>query len=74
MMISLRLSDSESMLLKKYAELNHISVSELIRQSIFDRIEDEIDLKVYEEAMAAYRANPVSYTHEEVRDMLELDQ
>ncbi len=73
MTISLRLNDDESMLLKKYAELNHISVSELVRQSVFDRIEQEIDLNAYEKAIAAYRADPVSYSHEEVRRMLELD-
>ena len=34
MTISLRLSDEDTALIKKYAELNRMSVSELIRQSV----------------------------------------
>ena len=47
MTISLRLSDEDTALIKKYAELNRMSVSELIRQSVIERIEDEYDLKAY---------------------------
>ncbi|MHC1761636.1 MAG: type II toxin-antitoxin system RelB family antitoxin [Negativicutes bacterium] len=72
MTISLRLSDKETVLFKKYAELKNLSVSELIRQTVMERIEDEYDLKAYEKAMAEYRENPVAYSHEEVRRMLEL--
>lgn len=45
--ISLRLSDADNSLIKKYAELNGMSVSDLVRQSVLDRIEDEYDLKAY---------------------------
>ena len=71
MAISLRLSDEETTLIKKYAELNGLSVSELIRQSVLERIEDEYDLKAYDEALAEYLADPVTYTHAEVIKMLE---
>lgn len=73
MLISLRLSEQESNLFKKYAEMNRMSVSDLIRQSVMERIEDEYDLKVYEDAIAEYQKNPVTYTHDEVKKMLELD-
>ncbi|NLA69538.1 MAG: ribbon-helix-helix protein, CopG family [Clostridiales bacterium] len=73
MTLSLRLSDEDTLLIKKYAELNHISVSELMRQSVMERIENEYDLKVYEKAIAEYNANPVSYSHDEAKKMLELD-
>lgn len=72
MTISLRLNDEESMLFKKYAELNGLTVSELVRQSVLERIEDEYDLKAYEEAMEEYRKNPVTYSHEEVAKMIGL--
>ena len=39
---------------------------------LMEHIEDELDLQAYEEAMAEYKANPVTYTHDEVREMLEL--
>lgn len=69
--ISLRLSDDDSMLIKKYAELNGISVSELVRQAVMDRIETEYDLRAYERAIEEYRKNPITYSHEEVVRMLE---
>jgi len=72
MTISLRLSDEDTALIKKYAELKRMSVSELIRQSVIERIEDEYDLKVYEKAMAEYRQNPVTYSLEDVERELGL--
>lgn len=72
MTISMRLSEQDAMLFKKFAELKNISVSELVRQSVMERIEDELDLQAFENAMAEYKANPVTYTHDEVRRMLEL--
>ena len=73
MAISLRLNAEESALIKAYASLKHLSVSELIRQTVIEKIEDEYDLKTYEKSMAEYKANPVTYTHEEVKRMLEMD-
>lgn len=72
MTISIRLNNEDSMLFKKYAEINGISVSELVRQSVLERIEDEYDLAVYEKAIAEYRKNPVTYTLDEVTKELGL--
>lgn len=72
MTISLRLNDEDTMLIKKYAELKKLSVSELIRQTILERIEDEYDLKVYKTAMKEYLENPKTYTLEEVEKELGL--
>lgn len=72
MAMSLRLSDEETMLFKKYAELNKMTVSELIRQTVLERIEDEYDLKAYEKAMEEYKKNPVTYTLDEVEKELNL--
>ena len=66
MTISLRLNDSDTILIKKYAEMKGLSVSDVIRQTVLERIEDEFDLDAYETAMAEYRANPVTYTLDEV--------
>lgn len=73
MTISLRLNDRESDLFKRYADMHGITVSELVRQSVLSRIEDEYDLQAYDKALAAYHDNPVTYTHDEVKRMLELD-
>lgn len=72
MTISLRLSDADTILFKKYAEMNGLTMSELVRQSVMERIEDEYDLKAYDKAMAEYRANPVTYSLDEVERILGL--
>ncbi len=72
MTISVRLNDEDTALIQKYAELKGMSVSELVRQSVLERIEDEYDLKAYEKAMVSFRANPVTYTLDEVEQELGL--
>lgn len=71
-MLSVRLNAEETLLFKKYAALNGISVSELIRQSVLERIEDEYDLHVYEAALAEHYKNPATYSLEEVERELGL--
>ena len=72
MTISLRLKNEDLMFVKRYAELNGMSVSELVRQSVLERIENEYDLKAYTKAIAAYRTNPVTYSLDEVEKELDL--
>lgn len=72
MTISLRLNNEDSMLIKKYAELNKISVSELVRQAVLERIEDEYDLKAYRDAMESYRQDSTTYSLDEVEKELGL--
>ena len=72
MTLSLRLSDEDATLIRRYAEMNGMTVSELVRRSVIERIEDEFDLKLYEKAMADFKADPVTYTLDEVESELGL--
>jgi RHH-type rel operon transcriptional repressor/antitoxin RelB len=72
MAISLRLNDQDAKLFKKYAELKGMSVSELVRQSVFEKIEDEYDLEAYEKARADYQENSVTYSLDDVKEELGL--
>lgn len=72
MTISLRLSEEDTLLIKKYAEINSLSVSELIRQSVMEKIENEYDLEIYSKALAEYKENPVTYSLDEVERELGL--
>ena len=72
MTISLRLSDEDTLLIKKYAELNRLSISELIRQTVMERIENEYDLEVFDKAMEEYKNDPVTYSLDEVQKELGL--
>ena len=69
-MISLRLNDDDTMLFKKYAKMNGITVSELVRQSVIEKIENEYDLKAYEKAKSAYKVNPKTYSLDETEQEL----
>ncbi len=51
MAISIRLSKEEETLFKRYAQLQRKSVSEMIRNTVIEKIEDEIDLRTYREAL-----------------------
>ena len=72
MTISVRLSDKDAKLFKAYADINGISMSELIRSSVLERIEDEYDIKIYEEAMKEYLSDPKTYSMDEVEKELGL--
>ena len=72
MTISLRLSEQDAALFKKYAEIKNITVSELVRQAVMERIEDELDLQAFKKALAEHKESPITYSHDEVRQMLEL--
>lgn len=72
MTISIRLNNEDTQLVKSYANLHGISVSEFVRRSILEHIEDELDLKAYDEAMEEYKKNPKTYSLEEVERELDL--
>ncbi len=72
MTISVRFSEEETDLIKKYASQNRLSVSDLIRSTMMERIEQEYDRKAYQQAMAAYKKNPVTHTLDEVEQKLGL--
>ncbi len=72
MAISVRLHEDEELLIKDYARLNNISVSEIIRQSVLEKIENEIDLGAYNKAMLDYKKDSTKYTLDEVEKELGL--
>lgn len=72
MTISVRLNDKETELIKAYAEINNISLSDLVRNAVIEKIENEYDLECYKKAMEEYKKNPKTYTIEEIKEELEL--
>lgn len=72
MTVSLRLNDEDTMLIKKYAELNNITVSDLIRRAVMETIENEYDLDLFNKAMEDYKSNPATYSLDEVEKELRL--
>lgn len=66
MSFSIRMTEQEEKIAKAYAMLQGISLGEAFKQALFDRIEDEMDIKAADEAYAEYLKNPVSYSLEDL--------
>ena len=65
--ISLRVPEQELALFKSYAKLNNKSLSEVIRDTMIERIEEEYDLEAFLEYEKERSAGKVKiYSHDEV--------
>jgi hypothetical protein len=62
------MDSTEKELIARYAEVFGYSSSEFMRKSTLERIEDELDLKEWDDAKAAYEKNRVSYSLQEVME------
>ena len=72
MTISVRLNERDTELIKTYADMNNISLSDLIRNAVLEKIENEYDLECYNNAIKEYKKNPKTYTMDEVKKELGL--
>ena len=73
MAFSIRLTEDEKRLADSYAKMHSMSIGEAFKRALFEKIEDEYDLKVYEEAMAEFKKNPETYSLEDIIKELGLD-
>lgn len=72
MSFSIRLTAEEKNLAESYARLHSMSLGEAFKRAFFDKIEEEYDIAVADEAYKEYLAEPKTYSHAEVKDMLGL--
>ncbi|WP_034551775.1 type II toxin-antitoxin system RelB family antitoxin [Carnobacterium funditum] len=64
--ISLRIDSQEEKLIKEYAKTKNISVSALFRNSVLEKIEDEIDLGLYNQAMEEHKEHSQSISFKDL--------
>jgi len=64
--MTIRLDGQEKNLITDYAACFGISVSEFMRNVALERIEDELDLKIWEEAKAEYEKDPQTIPASEI--------
>lgn len=69
---SLRLNEQEEKVIKDYAQLNNMTVSELFRSAVLEKIETDIDLTLYKEAMNEHESSPSDISFDDM--MKELDE
>lgn len=67
-------SDEAFALLKASADEKGLDVSELLRRTMLDWLEDEEDIRDAEAAYAEYLKNPVTYSLEEIKTELGLGE
>ena len=72
MTVSLRLSDEDEKLFKSFAKSNRMTLSEFIRNTVLERIEDEYDLKVYREAIDEFKKDSTTYTVQEMKERFKI--
>lgn len=65
MSLSINLSAEETKLAESYAKIHSVTLSEAFKSALFEKIEDEFDNILGNEAYEEYLNNPKTYTHEE---------
>lgn len=66
-------SPEEEALIESYRQLTGMTISEIIRSSTIQRIEDDLDLDMIREALSEYRSDPKTFTFEEEMKRLGLE-
>jgi hypothetical protein len=62
--MTMRLDETDAEVVRKYAEFEGKTISDFIRDAVFEKIEDQQDLATLREAIAV--DDGVRYTHEQV--------
>lgn len=64
--ITVRIDSAEKNLVSKYANMHGISSSEFARQSMLEKIEDELDLKEWKASKKEFMKNPKTISAEDI--------
>ena len=72
--ITLRINDNDNKLFRDYAKANSITISDLVRNSVLEKIEDDIDLQLYNLEMKEHQENPQDISFDEMITELGFDE
>ncbi|NLW15972.1 MAG: hypothetical protein GX038_06935 [Erysipelothrix sp.] len=70
--VSLRLSDKDNKIIRNFAEIKGLSISEFLRESALNEIHRELDIYTYEEAYEKHIKKPKLISGLELRQKLGL--
>lgn len=68
MTLTVKLDEIESKIFSDYVNLSKKKISDIIRESIFEKIEDEFDLQSYYQGIKEFRKNPKTKTLKEMME------
>lgn len=69
-MVSVRLSQEEEFVFRQYAKIQGKSISEMIRSTVLEKIQEEHDIDVYRASMEEVRAGDEVMSQEDVEGRL----
>ena len=72
--ITLRINDDDNKLVRDYAKTNNITISDLVRNSVLEKIEDDIDLKLYNQATKEHEEDPQDISFDDMMTELDFDE
>ena len=67
---SFGVTDEEYLFIQYMTRLNNLSVSELVRTNLLTDLEKQIDITLYEKAMAQHQSKDESISHQEMLEEL----
>ena len=70
--VTLTFNDKAVELMKGFAAKKGLSLSEYCKQAVLDRLEDDEDIRDADAAYAEYLKNPVTISHEQLKQELGL--
>ena len=69
---SIRLTDAEKKLIQDYSKLNNKSMSEVLKDAFFEKMEDEFDIKLADDSYKEFKKNPKKYSLKEAKEAIGL--
>ena len=70
MTVQIELTQEEFELAKDYASKNGLSLETIMKNVFFEKVEEDIDIALADSAIKEYKKNPKTYSHEEVKKLL----
>jgi len=73
MSISFRVTPEEEIQIRNYAQFKGVSISTLIKEAVFDQMETELDIMVYESMKKKNPTNESSISLDDLKRILEIE-
>ena len=70
--INLNLSHEEFILFNNFAKMKKTTIEELLKKTLFEKIEDEYDAMIVKEALFEFSVNPYTLTVKEIQEKYNL--
>lgn len=72
MVVSIRMTEEEKQLVESYAKINGLTLTDAIKKAILERIEEDFDIALFDNAFREYKKNPKTYSLEDIKKEFDL--